>query len=121
MDKQIFRILPDISEEVRELLIEHCNSTALLENDVDCCMTGKKRPDIQTALHDLAGVLAEKQRTHEPSFIRGVCSALSRLDPGSTEYLDIVTQAGGFDVLLEHAEEYDQEHLCEAMRRQEAG
>lgn len=53
----------------------------------------------------------------EFSFIKGVCFALSRIDTGSPEYIDIVNQAGGFELLMEHADDCDLEHLKEAKRR----
>lgn len=55
----------------------------------------------------------------ERSFVRGVLFALSMMDPKSPDYWHIVEQAGGFEVLREHAEEYDLEHLNEAKRSHE--
>jgi len=44
-------------------------------------------------------------------FLRGILFALSRLDHRSTEYEDIVNQAGGFELLLSVADNCDQEHV----------
>ncbi|KRW83777.1 hypothetical protein [Marinobacter sp. P4B1] len=49
-------------------------------------------------------------------FLRGILFALSRLDYRSTEYEDIVNQAGGFDLLLSVAEDCDKEHVEAAMK-----
>jgi len=48
-------------------------------------------------------------------FLRGILFALSRLDHRSNEYQDIVSQAGGFELLLSVAEDCDKEHVEAAM------
>lgn len=47
-------------------------------------------------------------------FYRGAASTLSMLDLKSTEYHDCVLQHGGYEMLMEHAEEYDRYHLVKA-------
>lgn len=68
---------------------------------------------------DLDELEAEQRKSRGLEFHRGVLFALSRLDPHSTEYLDIVNQAGGFEVLEAVAEPYDQEHLNAARESDE--
>lgn len=55
-------------------------------------------------------------RQGEVAFLRGVLFALSQIDPHSTEYREIVLQAGGFDLLHSVAEEHDSEHLTRAIQ-----
>lgn len=47
-------------------------------------------------------------------FARGASCTLAMFDPKSTEYHEAVCQHGGYWVLIQHAEEYDRNHLLEA-------
>lgn len=114
-----YKLLPGISTVTRRHIVEFLKSPDLSEFEDNPKVDGWERHNIRATMGELAEELEETFSVDEISFIRGVCSALSRLDTGSVEYLDIVKQAGGFEVLMEHAEEYDLEHLQEAKRRAE--